>query len=1694
MSRGRDGLPGGRGKRYDSDDMKHEYGDSHEMSVPVLPSESAPDDTLVRRFDLAVARDPGAVAVRDARGALSYGELADASRQLAERLTRVAGDRGGPVAVLLDAGPAQAAAALAALRTGRPYMPVDPSYPRRRIETVLADAVPAAVVEDPGTPAAPPRVGPGPRTAGDPPHVTADDAYVIHTSGSTGTPKGTVIGHRGVLTMLDAFEALRPLQPGDRCATCASPGFDAAVLETWAALITGGELLATPDRSRWDATAFAHWLARESVGHAYVPAPFLPALAEGLRDGLDLSALRRVVVAVEPIPRGLLGDIKRALPGLTLINGYGPTEAAVCVTMYQVTADDDGPHRAPIGTAIPGVTLRVEPPLTGAAAPPAAPPAPAGPAGRDGGSEGELHIGGPVVGRPLRGERAAFYRGPAPGGGSTAWFRTGDLVRRDAQGRFTFLGRADDMMKIRGYRVEPGEVEHALLEDPDIDQAVALPHPAGPAGAAELVAHAVPRTGTRPSSAGVRRRLTDRLPWYAVPHRVEFHTAFPLTVHGKIDRAALTAAPDPGARTPAAPPGGPRAPARPAPAAPGTDPLAALWNDVLHGAGPRTAFLAAGGDSLAAGRIAAAVHSTLGKDLRMVDVLLAEGLDALRKTVADAPDAPPGPAPARPAGPVPATEGQRALWLHQVRRPGSPLHNEPLVLRLRGPLGTAALAAALDGLTTRHEALRTVLTDDDGTPVLTVRPPAPVPLPVRDLPDAGDDTVERAVRAAAREPFDLATGPLLRALLLRAAPEDHVFVLTVHHAVFDGTSADVIFEELAERCAAHTAGRVPRLGAPPAPFTEHAAHEHAAATSGALEAGVAHWRERLAGLPTATRLPTTAPRPADPGDAGDLTLVRLPRDLTGRLDTLAGESGVTRFTVLLAALHVLLARYCGTRDVSVGTPFSLRGLPGTERSVGYYLNTLPLRAGLSGDPDFRTLLTRTRTTLADAHAHRAVPYPLLLERLGTATDSPTPYLDVCLVPEDVYRHRFELAGAQAEFAYYGTGTAKFDLTLGIVPDDGDGLRLTAEYRTALFEPAAVERLLEHYRTLLESVTDRPGEPVTALSMLPEAEHALLTGPFATARPAPGEENHRETLHRATVHDLVQRAADRTPDAPALTDGTTFMTYRQLMAETGRIASYLAEQGAEPGTRIGVRMPRGAAVVTAFLAVLRTGAAYVPLDPAQPPARLAEVVRDAGLLLEITPGLLDADAAFIASLPDRAPAVAVRPQDPAYVIHTSGSTGTPKGVEVPHRAVTDLALGAPAWTGLTAASRLLTTASPAFDMVTFDIWCTLAAGALLAVAPPGPLTPEALADALVRHAVTHAGLPTALLHRQAEEDPASFAGLEAVVTGGEVLAPALAARVLAAAPGLRLVNGYGPTEATAYATHHTLTAPADPASPVPLGRPTPRTVVRILDVHRRPAPPGVPGELHLGGPGLALGYAGRPGQTAERFAPDPFGPPGALLYATGDLARWRPDGTIEYAGRADGQIKLHGHRVEPGEIEAVLREHPAVTQAVVVRREDHPGRPYLAAYHTTADGTPVPSAELTALTAGRLPPPLVPRVHVHLDHLPVTPGGKTDRAALPAPAPPSGPAAGPTGAGTPGDPAGVVTAVWREVLVLDAVDPDERLFDIGGASLHATRIHQRVAELLDPPGLRVIDLFEHPTPRAYTAHVRRLLGPDRAGPA
>ncbi|HEX8276842.1 MAG TPA: amino acid adenylation domain-containing protein [Longimicrobiaceae bacterium] len=1013
----------------------------------------------------------------------------------------------------------------------------------------------------------------------------------------------------------------------------------------------------------------------------------------------------------------------------------------------------------------------------------------------------------------------------------------------------------------------------------------------------------------------------------------------------------------------------------------------------------------------------------------------------------------------------PLSSGQRRLWFLHLLDPGSPLYNVPRAYRLRGALDVAALRRALGAVEERHAVLRARFVERGGEPEMVVGPTGAARLPVVDLrgvPAAWrEDEAWRRVREAAARPFRLADEPPLHAWLFRLAGDDHVLLLSVHHVAADEWSTRVLARDLSAAYAAALAGGPATLRALPLQYADWAAWERERLQGPGLEHRLAWWRERLAGAPPLD-LPGDQPRPPARSFRGAVHPFRLPAGTRERCAGLARESRATPFAVLLAAFQLLLHRYTGQDDVVVGSPSAGRTRAELEELVGFFVNTLAIRVDAGGDPAFRELLRRAGEAAAGAVAHQEVPFDRLVEELRPERDpSRPPLVQVALAFQNVPGEPPSLPGVRAEAAEVDNGTAKFDLTLFLY-DEPAGLRGRLEFAADLFDPATAARFAEHFARLLDGALAAPDRPASTLPLLGDGERRrLLEEAHGSPRPRPRD---------ASLAELFAARVAASPDAVAVEHGDERVTYAELDARAGRLAGRLAAAGVRPGDRVALLGERSVELVAAMLAVVRAGAAYVPLDPAHPPDRRRGIVEDAGarVLLacrgseeyEVRSTLQTAasgdDAPPGDGVSSRTSYSVLRtsfPDSLAYVVYTSGSTGAPKGVMVPHRAVARL-VGADL-APLGPGDAVAHLSNPAFDAAVWEVWAALLGGARLVVLDRDVvLAPGRLGREVAERGVTALFLTTSLFNLVAREAPSALAPLRHAVFGGEAADPHAVRAVLRAGAPERLVNGYGPTEAAVFATFHRVEGLADEAPSVPIGRSLAGDRAYVLDAHGEPAPPGVPGELCLGGDGLAWGYLGRPELTAGRFVPDPFGgEPGARLYRTGDRVRRRGDGALEHLGRLDGQVKLRGFRIEPAEIEAALAAHPAVAEAVVVVREDG-GERRLAAYVVPAQGSAPSAAELRGHLAGRLPAYMVPASFTPLAAIPVTSSGKTDRRALPAPGAPPAAAAS-------GEPRDMlehqVAAIWRELLDCGPVGIRDDFFELGGHSLLAVRMLGRVEE-------------------------------------
>ncbi|MDX3662222.1 amino acid adenylation domain-containing protein [Streptomyces sp. ID05-26A] len=1014
-------------------------------------------------------------------------------------------------------------------------------------------------------------------------------------------------------------------------------------------------------------------------------------------------------------------------------------------------------------------------------------------------------------------------------------------------------------------------------------------------------------------------------------------------------------------------------------------------------------------------------------------------------------------------GVYPVSSGQRRLWLLDQLHPGSAVYNVPYAFRLRGTVDAGALGEALLEVGRRHEVLRTVFLDLDGEPRQVILPEPQFSLVVShvDVDDREAFAAERAAEVAA-EPFSLADGPLLRAELVVFDATDALLLVSMHHIVCDGWSTQLLF---AEWEAAYSARD---LGPAPAQYLDFSRWqtEWLAGAEGArlLE----YWTAQLAGVPPVLELPADRPRPAVMRMRGGAVEFAWPAALKDRLDAFCLAERVTPFMVLLTAWNVLLHRYSGAGDIVVGTNVGNRRAE-IEDAIGFFVNTVALRTRVDADVSFLELLHQVRDTTLAAQQHQELPFERVVEALAPPRSTAhQPVVQTIVGMEDGQHSLLSLPGIEISRVPAHSGTAKWDLELGVTSTEG-GITGLLEFDSALYEPETVRRLLGHLETLLDSGLAAPSCPVGRLTMITPAERARILedwNPVATAR-----------LDGVLVHELAESSADRTPDAVALVFEDQELTYRELDERANRLAHLLRSRGIGRGDFVGISLPRSLDLVVAQQGVLKSGAAYVPLDPEYPADRLAYMVADSGLRVVVTlaafserfPGVatLPLDETDFSGVPAARLARTVEPDDLAYVIYTSGSTGKPKGAMLPHRGVVNLADELARMLGIGPGNRMLQFASFSFDVSVADIMVTLRSGATVVLAAQHDLQPGPdLARTITSQRVDVACLPPTVLRLT---DPASVPGLRTLMAGGEACPEEVAA---AWAVGRRFLNVYGPTEASIWIT----AADCDGTeSPLPIGRPITGSTAYVLDAHQEPLPVGVPGELHLGGVQVARGYLNRPELTAERFVADPFG--GGRLYRTGDLARFRPDGQVEFLRRMDDQIKLRGYRIELGEIQTAVCAHPSVRAAVVIAREDVPGDVRLVAYAVAADGCEIDAAELRASLRRGLPEYMVPSAFVAVPTIPRNPNGKLDHHALPKPeSVRSERVVVPAGNQTER----TISDVWREVLRMDRVGADDNFFDLGGNSVLLVKARSRLAELFARE-VPTVTLFTYPTVRALAAH-------------
>ncbi|MGW4244546.1 amino acid adenylation domain-containing protein, partial [Nocardia sp. NPDC004722] len=1603
----------------------------------------------------AVEANPDGVAVRCAGVELSYAELDRRSSRLARVLIARGLGAEDRIVVALPRSIDSVVAVWAVAKCGAVYVPVDPRYPAERVRYMLADSAAAVGISLSGLHS---EWGAGLRwldldslacgtalaLASDRPVDYSERvrrlhggnaAYVIYTSGSTGRPKGVTVTHAGLAGLCGEITRRFDVTSTARTLHFASPSFDAAVLELLLACGTGATMVIAPAEC-YGGEELSELLRAERVSHAFLT----PAVLAGL-DPNRVPELRALLVGGEACPPEVLA---RWSPGRGFFNLYGPTESTVAVTISEPLADT-----VTVGSPIPGVTalvldtrLRLVPD----------------------GAAGELYVAAAGLARDYHARPALTAQRfvAHPGGTGERMYRTGDVVRwvTGVRGHreLEYLGRTDSQVKVRGFRVELGEIDAVLAADDAVALAITTVSVL-PSGENAIVSYVLPSTGETVDVPALRERARAALPRHAVPAAIVVLDAVPLTPAGKLDRTRL---PEPvlGAREYRAPAGE-------------HETLIAAEFARLLGIEKVWAaddFFELGGNSLLAMRLTGRLGAAFGRKVPVEMVFDHPSVAALAVAVGSAtPRALAALVPQTRGDRVPLSPAQQRMWFLARLDPDSAAQHIILALRLSGTLDVAALAAAVRDVVERHEVLRTVYPEVDGAGCQLVLPADRVRLDLTPRPVTAAE-LPAALTALVAAGFDVTRDVPLRAGVFQADADEFVLSVVVHHIAADGFSLDPLIRDLTAAYLARAQGNPPGWTPLAVQYADYAIWQRAMLgrrddPDSLLSQQLRYWRDALAGLPPLLELPTDRTRPAVLGTDGAAYEFEIGAELHGGLTRLARDRGVSLFMVVHAALAVVLSRLAGTDDVAVGTVLAGRGARELDDLIGMFVNTLVLRTGIDEDESFARLLDRVRDTDLAAFDHADVPFECLVEELDPPrTEAYQPLVQVLLIFQNLGEQELRLPELTISSVESGRETAEFDLELTVVEPVGDagGLACAWRYATDLFDEARMAAMARYLIGVLEAAAADPGMPVGDLPLLTDAERAAVTASGVGVR---------QPVTPGTVLAPFHARAAQLPDAVAVVFEDRQYTYAEFAAWVNRLARELISYGIGPEDRVAVAIPRSPEMLAAIYAVLTAGAAYVPVDPDHPAERISHLLETArpacvltvgaglgGAATQISLDRLDLSNHAADPVTDADRRAPLRSSNAAYVLFTSGSTGRPKGVVITHAAVMNQLDWMCGQYELGDTDAFLHKTPITFDASVWELFLPLRIGARLVIAlPGGHLDPGYLLDTVRRHEVVMLeSVPSMLSLLLADGNAELPASLRYLSVGGEELPPWLVAQVRDRHPAI-VDNTYGPTEATVTSTFHRCVDDR-----VPIGRPVPNTAVYVLDSRLRPVPPGVAGELYLTGAQLARGYAAAGGQTAHRFVADPYGPVGSRMYRTGDRVRMRADAVLEFLGRTDFQLSLHGLRIEPGEVEAALRAHPAVARAVVlVRREQ------LIGYVTAVAGAALEADAVLASARDRLPGYMVPSRLLVLEELPLGATGKLDRAALPDPPVAAREFQPPVTAEEQ-----AVAAVFAEVLDIDRVGRDDDFFTLGGTSLTAIRVRAALAEkLCAPVPLRA--LFTHP---------------------
>jgi amino acid adenylation domain-containing protein len=1655
---------------------------------------------FTRLFERQVANQPDAIALVCQDQRLTFGELNARANQLARHLQKFGVVNESIVGICIDRSVEMAIAIIATLKAGAAYLPLDPDYPQERLAFMLDDAQPALVLS---------KAGLAEKLSGsqtrlvlldvDSAEISASSsenlafapgkdelAYVIYTSGSTGQPKGVMITHGGLANYLLALNRELKIDANDLYLHTASIAFSSSRRQLLLPLSQGASVAIATSDQRKDPIALFRMIKSGGVTVMDAVPSFwrscttlLRSLPDSERTDLLNNQLRLMLSASEPlaseIPRAWMSEFNHRAQHVHM---FGQTETAGIVAMFPIPRDFAGENFVPVGGPIANTDIYVLDedqqlcPVD---------------------ESGELYIAGAGVGRgylnrpELTAEKFIEREGKR-------FYRTGDWARVSAAGRLEFTGRRDQQVKLRGFRVELGEVEAALMNHPSVRECVVVAreqvNSAG--GDKRLIAYFVPQDGEA-SAAELRNFLGARVPDYQVPSAFVELPALPLSANGKVDRLRL---PEP-ELTRSGLSSGYVAPQNEIEIC-----LANIWAQILSvdAIGCDDNFFELGGHSLLAAQIAARVRTQLKCEMPISTLFELPTIRLLAERIAAG--------AAEPVRTIDRTErdeaiplsfNQQQFWLLDQVSPNRATYNVSTGLKIVGPLDVEKLQRVIDCMVDRHEILRTSVVSTKESAAQVISPAVSIPVRATDLsqlPAAQAMSQRETIIAEERDHlFDLNNGPLMRVRLLKFGEQQHELMITLHHIVCDGWSINVLLRELTHLYLKNVDRDVlPHLSIQ---YADFAVWQRRWMEDEGIQRQLNYWRQQLADAPTVMELPTDYSRPAIRSYEGGRVAARLADDVAESLRALSRKENTTLFTTLLAAFQTLLFRYSGQDDVVVGSPVAGRTMFETENLIGAFVNTLVMRGDLSGNPSFRDALARVRQTSMDAFAHQDLPFERLVEELNPERRANrSPLFQVMFSFQNMPEPELAVNGTKFKTIQIASSAAKFDLTLevGELPD---GITLSFEYACDLFTAPTIERMLGHFVNLLTAITQDPAQTIADIELLMPAERQQLLVEW--------NDNQIAYPETAGVHHLFEAQAAQTPDAAAIEFCGRQLTYRELNSKANQFAHYLINRGVGPEAIVGVSLDRSFEMLVAILGVLKTGAAYVPLDPTYPRDRIAFMIQNTAARIVITQKHLasniDGDAELInideagpifANESFANPDVAVSSRQVALVLYTSGSTGNPKGVMLEHRSLVNFATVAKSSYGINSADRVLQFGSLSFDLSAEEMLISLTTGACLVLRTAEMIgAPEDFLARCEEWKLTVLDLPTVYWHELTDalnkKNLALPENIRLVIIGGE---KASADRVVAwnriVGNRVRLLNTYGPTETTIAVTLCDLSKEASRLEKLsPIGRPFPNATVYVLDSTLRPVPVGIAGELHIGGPGVARGYLNRADLTSQKFIANPFSDdPNDRLYRTGDIVRYHEDGNLEFLGRSDNQIKIRGFRVELEEIERAIRSHQAIENCVVIATDGDDKR--LVAYVITSEGSRDAIGDLRNFLKTKLPSYMIPAAFEVIDEFPLTSGGKINRRALPEPQF-NRPAAD-ASVDLPGTPLEeMLLESWQEVLNLNQIGVNENFFDLGGHSLLAARLVSNIRSTMDVE-LNMVDVFEAPT----ISSMAELLYPRVAG--